>query len=336
MDEMIRVYDPCSHQAFNTTQKAITDAVEYIGRHMIPEKVKNPVVTVDEFLEKAMPSPEEDNKEEVSPVVEELMHEVWAQDEEPEEEEPEKKINLSPKWQSRLDTLREVLANQKKREDSLRWRHPWASLFYKYVVILLVAATVISSIWAWGSDHKMKKEEAIRAIAYAEGQEAVINEQKAADEAEANSVAAYKKKIDDLKASDTKLLATFMQGIEPFETNEKYNYGPIDVETYAQCPINRVLDETEFSWCTTLENAIMQEGQWVGMSMSNQPTQRNIQIATKLVNRLYGVLYPDLYPNEDPMPCSSKYCWTEFTKNGLWLKSVYGTATFNNTWRAGS
>lgn len=244
------------------------------------------------------------------------------------------KKKAETKWESRLNTLKEVLANQRKREMDLRFRHPGFNLVYNWILAILIASLMIGSIWAWSHNRKVEKEQSIYATAYAEGKADVVSEQQAQAEAEANSQAAYKKKIDDLMTADTQLVARFLQGIEGFETNEKYNYTPIDVETYGQCPINRVLDETEFAWCTTLEQAIMQENQWVGMSLNNQPTQRNVQIAQKLVHRLYAILYPDLY-EDDPMPCSSKYCWTEFTKDGLWLKSTYGTATFNNTWRAG-
>ena len=221
--------------------------------------------------------------------------------------------------ETRMDTLNRVIEEREKNIKELQETYPWFPLLTNWVIAGLVILLCFSFVW-WGlsvsarTKASAEYDQAVEAF-YSERQAEEEAAQKAAEE-EAQSEAA-------LRERDIYMMSKFVAGIQGFVENKGYT--DVDLETYAQCPVNRVLNPA-FS-CTTIEEALSQEGQWVGYSALNQPTTKHRQIAEKIVNRLY---------DGEPQPCSNSYCWTEFTDKGLYLKSDFGPASFNNTWRAGT
>lgn len=223
--------------------------------------------------------------------------------------------------ETRMDTLNRVIAEREQKTRELQETYPWFPLLTNWAIAGLVILLCFSFVW-WGlsisarTKASAEYDQAVEAF-YSERQAEEEAAQKAAEE-EAQSEAA-------LRERDIYMMSKFVAGIQGFVENKGYT--DIDLETYAQCPVNRVLNTSDFSEITNLEEALSQEGQWVGYSALNQPTMKHQQIAEKIVNRLY---------NHEPQPCSNSYCWTEFTDKGLYLKSDFGPANFNNTWRAGA
>lgn len=221
--------------------------------------------------------------------------------------------------ETRMETLNRVIAEIEQKTRELQETYPWFPILTNWVIAGLIILLCFSFIW-WGlsvsarTKASAEYDQAVEAF-YSERQAEEEAAQKAAEEA-AQSEAAMRER-------DIYMMSKFIAGIQGFVENKGYT--DVDLETYAQCPVNRVLNPA-FS-CTTIEEALSQEGQWVGYSVLNQPTMKHRQIAEKIINRLY---------NHEPQPCSNSYCWTEFTDKGLYLKSDFGPASFNNTWKAGA
>jgi len=242
----------------------------------------------------------------------------------------EKKIHVSeiihqkkdpePKKESRSETLEHVFVEHEAKIHELEEKHSWVPVFYKRLFVGLAILLLLSFVqWGIVSYGNYKAS-----TAYDQGVNDKQAEQTAKEEAAEKQKKDEENAIENRKARDIDMMSHFIAGIQNFVENKGYT--DVDLETYGQCPINRVLNTSDFAKITNLEEAFSQENQWVGYSLLNNPTIKHRQIAEKLVNRLY---------NKEPMPCSESYCWTEFTEKGLWLKSDYGPAAFNNTWRAG-
>lgn len=122
---------------------------------------------------------------------------------------------------------------------------------------------------------------------------------------------------------ETILIAKLMGGLKGFVEN--YGYTSDDLVTYAECPLNRVLNPG-FT-CSTIEEAILQPGQWVGFSESNEVTQQNYTLARWVVN--------DFYTNPFRI-VSNEYCWAELNKDGCYLKKEVELNPYSRTWRYSS
>ena len=218
-----------------------------------------------------------------------------------------------------MDTLNRVIAEREQKTRELQETYPWFPLLTNWVIAWLIILLCFSFAW-WGLSVSAKTKASAE---YDQAVEAFYSERQAEEEAAQKAAEEAAQSEKALKERDIVLMAKLLDGIKGFVENKGYT--DIDLETYAQCPVNRVLNPA-FS-CTTIEEAILQEGQWVGFSQSNQVTMKNRRIAEKIVNRLYS---------DEPQPCSNSFCWTEFTDKGLYLKSDFGPASFNNTWRAGA
>lgn len=220
---------------------------------------------------------------------------------------------------TRMDTLNGVIEEHEKKTRELQETYPWFPLLTNWVVAGLIILLCFSFVW-WGLSVSAKTKASAE---YDQAVEAFYSERQAEEEAARKAAEEAAQSEAALRERDIYMMSKFVAGIQGFVENKGYT--DADLETYAQCPVNRVLNPA-FS-CTTIEEALSQEGQWVGYSALNQPTTKHRQIAEKIVNRFY---------DGEPQPCSNSYCWTEFTDKGLYLKSDFGPASFNNTWRAGT
>ena len=221
--------------------------------------------------------------------------------------------------ETRMDTLNRVIEERERKTRELQETYPWFPLLTNWVIAGLIILLCFSFVW-WGLSVSAKTKASAE---YDQAVEAFYSERQAEEEAAQKAAEEAAQSEAVLRERDIDMMSKFIAGIQGFVENKGYT--DVDLETYAQCPVNRVLNPA-FS-CTTIEEALSQEGQWVGYSALNQPTMKHRQIAEKIVNRLY---------NHEPQPCSNSFCWTEFTDKGLWLKSDFGPANFNNTWRAGA
>lgn len=221
--------------------------------------------------------------------------------------------------ETKMETLNYVLGEREEKTRELQERHPWAQIVYNWALAGLIVLLGFSFVW-WGINISAQTKASAE---YDRAVEAFYSERQAEEEAAQRTAEEAAQSEAAMRERDIVLMAKLLDGIKGFVENKGYT--DIDLETYAQCPVNRVLNPG-FS-CMTIEEAILQEGQWVGFSQSNQVTMRNKAIAKKVVDRLY---------DDEPQPCSNSYCWTEFTDKGLYLKSDFGPATFNNVWRAGA
>lgn len=122
---------------------------------------------------------------------------------------------------------------------------------------------------------------------------------------------------------ETVLIAKLMGGLKGFVEN--YGYSSDDLITYAECPLNRVLNPAYA--CGTIEEAILQPGQWVGFNESNEVTQENYKLARWVVT--------DFYTNPFRI-CSNEYCWAELNKDGCYLKKEVELNPYSRTWRYSS
>ena len=226
-----------------------------------------------------------------------------------------KKVPLP--WTNR-EIFQQILDEQRNRERELVKKHPWFPVFYNWLIAILLVFLAASFIM-WGvkihTDRQISIASATALADYQAEQEAKEREAQAVLLAERNSAQAKKDR-------DIELMAKFLEGLSGFVKNKGYT--DVDLYTYGQCPLNRVLNPA--FWCTTLEEALRQENQWVGYSENNQVTKANKELATRIINEFY---------DDATRPCGYEYCWTEFTDKGLYLKSDFGPASFNNTWRAG-
>lgn len=223
--------------------------------------------------------------------------------------------------ETRIDTLNRIVAEREQKTRELQETYPWFPLLTNWVIAGLIILLCFSFVW-WGLSVSARTKASAE---YDQAVEAFYSERQAEEEAAQKAAEEAAQSEEALRNRDIDMMSKFIAGIQGFVENKGYT--DVDLETYAQCPVNRVLNTSDFSKITNLEEALSQEGQWVGYSALNQPTVKHRQIAEKVVNRLY---------DGEPQPCSNSYCWTEFTDKGLYLKSDFGPASFNNTWRAGT
>ena len=153
-----------------------------------------------------------------------------------------------------------------------------------------------------------------------------------AEELKAQEVIAREKQRDiqlaqnaemERRERETVLIAKLMGGLKGFVEN--YGYSSDDLITYAECPLNRVLNPAYV--CSTIEEAILQPSQWVGFNESNEVTQENYKLARWVVT--------DFYTNPFRI-CSNEYCWAELNKDGCYLKKEVELNPYSRTWRYSS
>ena len=232
-----------------------------------------------------------------------------------------KHMKLPWEKETKMETLERVFTEREAVIHELEGKYPWVPLLWKWLFRGVAVLLLLSFVW-WGiiSYGNFKAT-----AAYDQGSNDKQAEYVAKEKADEDEKKKKAESRETMMARDIDMMSHLICGIQNFVENRGYTV--VDLETYGQCPINRILNNGEFAKITSIEEALSQEGQWVGYSMLNNPTIEHRQIAEKLVKRLY---------NKEPMPCSDSYCWTEFTDNGLWLKNTCGPANFSNTWRAGS
>ena len=228
--------------------------------------------------------------------------------------------NQVPKKQkeTRFDTLRKVVNDIEKRTSRLANNHPWAVIFYRWAIALLIVLLFASFVW-WGMDiHIRHKAEALTASAMAE----VQAEAEAKETARLQALAAEKASEDYVVKEMATSLSKLYYGIKNFE--EKYHYSDTDFETYGRSVFNRVENS---KYPNDLFDVINQEKQWVGYSDSNPVIDHYYNLAEKHVR---------MWRTETTKPVSNDYVFAELTENGIYLRNKFDADGYARRWRAGS
>lgn len=190
------------------------------------------------------------------------------------------------------------------------WMHSLGALVLAFI-ISVIFFTVKDGIEAHAHAMEIRAQEA-----YAAEQEAIAREKQRDIQAQQNAEM-------ERREREIMLIAKLISGLKGFVEN--YGYTRDDLITYAQCPINRVLNPG-FT-CSTIEEALMQPGQWVGFSENNDVTQEDYVIARWVITDFYTNPFR-IVPNE--------YCWAELNKDGCYLKKEVELNPYSRTWRYSS
>lgn len=211
-----------------------------------------------------------------------------------------------------LDVVRDAEERTRKAEE----KHPrFKELYWKSVGLLIVIFCVALAFYGIksGIDARAQAYAEQQLAAYEAEQEAIAREKQRELQAAQNEEMARRER-------ETMLIAQLMTGLKGFVEN--YGYTNDDLITYAECPLNRVLNPG-FA-CQTIEEALMQDAQWVGFSTENEVTQQYYKLARWVIN--------DFYTN--PLRIvSNDYCWAELNKDGCWLKKEVELNPYSRTWR---
>ena len=223
------------------------------------------------------------------------------------------KKELKTSWKC----LREVFRKRDAEIHEMEAKHPKVVMFMNLLIVLCVCALIVTLIdWRVQVVREHKAEEAA-AIAWAEqkAEEEALEQKRQAD------ILAEQRAQAELQLQETALMAKLLAGINGFVDN--YGYSDGDLRTYAECVINRVIDQAH-GFPNTISDVILQESQWVGFSESNQVIDKYNKIAQQVVGDYYNGL---------PRPCASDYCWVELRRDGCWLKNEYTDSPYVKTWR---
>lgn len=215
--------------------------------------------------------------------------------------------------------LKDIVREQEEETRKIAEHHPKIQQIWLRSVGALAIAFIISVIFfsVRGSlEAKAMAEELKAQEAYAAEQEAIACKKQRDIQMQQNAEM-------EKRERETILIAKLIGGLKGFVEN--YGYSRDDLITYAECPLNRVLN-SGFT-CQTVEEAILQPGQWVGFSENNEVTQENYKLARFVVN--------DFYTNPFRI-CPNEYCWAELNKDGCYLKKEVELNPYSRTWRYSS
>lgn len=203
----------------------------------------------------------------------------------------------------------------REREEETRKiveRHPRIQKIWMRSLGALVLAFILSVIFFTVKDCVEARAHAMEIKA----QETIAREKQRDIQAQQNAEM-------ERRERETILLAKLIGGLKGFVEN--YGYTSDDLITYAECPLNRV--QNPWFTCSTIEEALMQPGQWVGFSENNEVTQDNYVIARWVIT--------DFYTNPFRI-VSNEYCWAELNKDGCYLKKEVELNPYSRTWRYSS
>lgn len=206
----------------------------------------------------------------------------------------------------------DIIREQEEETRRLTEKHPRVQRIWTRALEILTITIIISVIFFTAKGQIDSHAHAMELKA----QEAIAREKQRDIQAKQNAEM-------ERRERETILIAKLMGGLKGFVEN--YGYSNDDLITYAECPLNRVLNPG-FT-CQTIEEAIMQEAQWVGFSENNEVTQANYTLARWVVNDFYTNPFR-IVPNE--------YCWAELNKDGCYLKKEVELNPYSRTWRYSS
>lgn len=205
----------------------------------------------------------------------------------------------------------------KSLKNKRAFQNPWIPIFINWFLVLVAVAFVICLAVHGVQKHIEHRVNELTTIAIEQYQA----EQLARDEEQQALLRIEADRHESRKESEVVLLAKVISGINKFI--ETYGYSDGDIKTYAECVINRVLNEGN-GFANTLEEVMLQPSQWTGFSENNQIIDRYYKIAKEVINDFY---------NSTPRPCSADFCWAELRRDGIWLKNEYSDSRYVKYWR---
>ena len=121
----------------------------------------------------------------------------------------------------------------------------------------------------------------------------------------------------ELRKQEATAFAKLMSGLK------LYGYGTDDFRTLAQGVACRVANP---GYPDTIVEVIEQPKQWPGYSDSNEVTQKDFDLAMKILAELDAQEHP---------PISSDYVYASFERDGISLRDTWEIGTRTKFWRAG-
>lgn len=215
---------------------------------------------------------------------------------------------------TRVETIREVFADQAAEERRLRWKHKGFDLRYNWLVAICIIALWVAMA-KWGMDIRTERKGAEMVATAQAAWEA--EQTAAAEQAEAEALAVRKSQEYVMNQEATAVAKAFY-GIRNFQ--EKYHYTNADLETYARCMFNRA-DATGSS----LTEVIAQEGQFLAYSDGNTVLDEYYELAYRFVQEWH---------EETSKPVDVSYQFAELTPSGIYLTNVFGADGYARRWQA--
>ena len=181
------------------------------------------------------------------------------------------------------------------------------------IAVLVIEGLIVHAI-AYRNGRSVAREE--YAALYEERIQAYIAEQEAA-KIKPDEVL-LQEKID----ADTYILERVGMGVLLTYDRADLN----DAGTQMQTCVNRVLSGGEFQRIGSIQEAVAVSGAWTGFDMRASVTEDVHELALKIATA---------YHKGEPMPCSSKYLWTEwdYTENALVARDKYMIDSSCHYWR---
>lgn len=121
----------------------------------------------------------------------------------------------------------------------------------------------------------------------------------------------------ELRAQETTAFAKLMSGLK------LYGYSTDDFRTLAQGVACRVANP---GYPNTIVEVIEQPKQWPGYADTNEVTQKDFDLAQKILAELDAQEHP---------PISSDYVYASFERDGISLRDTWDIGTRTHFWRAG-
>ena len=212
---------------------------------------------------------------------------------------------------------KKVLREQDERTHKLMLIYPTAVKILNGIILALIVALMVGFAW-WGFQvhaEKVSAEIAQSAMMAKRAEEEAREQQRQAE------LLAQQQAKAAQQENERVLVAKLLAGIDSFV--EKYGYSEGDIKTYAECVINRVINNKS-GFGNTISEVVLQKSQWVGFSEDNQLIDKYYKIASEVVNNYYSGAV---------RPCSSDYCWAELRRDGIYLKNEFTDSKYVRTWR---
>lgn len=121
----------------------------------------------------------------------------------------------------------------------------------------------------------------------------------------------------ELRAQETTAFAKLMSGLK------LYGYSTDDFRTLAQGVACRVANP---GYPNTIVEVIEQPKQWPGYADTNEVTQKDFDLAQKILAEIDAQEHP---------PISSDYVYASFERDGISLRDTWDIGTRTHFWRAG-
>ena len=229
------------------------------------------------------------------------------------------------KWKSRLNSLCEVLVEHEKWISRMTYKHSWFNLVYNWVIWILLAALILSTVFYTIQWQKDRKEQAIRATAYAEWT-AEEEAKKKAEKEQQESLEAIEKASEEYTVNRmTTALSKMYYGIKNFET--KYHYKELDFKTYGRCGWDRLLSgkysDRELRDYENFEKILFQEDQFLSCYENNPDVEPYHTMANNHIKE---------WRAEKVAPVSNDFIYAELTENGVYLRNVYKADGYARRW----